>query len=246
MNINRFVIKILIVIIWILVASHWSIAQKKIPESKRSRQAIERVRPGLEKALAGQSLRLGSPIFIRIFKESNELEVWVKSKNVYEQFRTYEICDYSGNLGPKLIKGDNQSPEGFYFVTPNRLNPLSNFHLSFNIGYPNSYDRYHKRTGGAIMVHGNCVSIGCYAMTDKNIEQIYALADAAFRNGQGFFRVHIFPFHMTGENMEKHRNFKWISFWQNLKEGYDYFEQHRLPPNVVVRRGRYVFQTNFN
>ncbi|MFQ5604064.1 MAG: murein L,D-transpeptidase family protein [bacterium] len=119
-----------------------------------------------------------------------------------------------------------QSPEGYYFVTPKQLNPLSNFHLSFNIGYPNQYDRFHKRTGNAIMVHGNCVSIGCYAMTDPSIEEIYALADAAFRKGQKYIRVHIFPFRLTVENLAQYQNSRWFDFWQNLKQGFDYFEKH--------------------
>ena len=135
-----------------------------------------------------------------------------------------------------------RGPEGFYFVTPGRLNPFSKFHLSFNLGYPNAYDRAHGRTGGALMVHGDCVSIGCYAMTDAGIEEIYALADAAFREGQPFFRVHVFPFRMTDENMARHEKSRWKDFWENLKEGYDFFERSGRPPNVEVRGGRYVFE----
>jgi murein L,D-transpeptidase YafK len=122
------------------------------------------------------------------------------------------------------------------------MNPLSNYHLSFNLGYPNSYDRLHGRTGSALMVHGSCVSIGCYAMTDKGIEEIFTLADAALCNGQPFFRVHIFPFPMTEENMRKHVNSKWYEFWKNLKEGYDFFEEGgHNPPNVEVKNKQYVF-----
>lgn len=122
------------------------------------------------------------------------------------------------------------------------MNPLSNFHLSFNPGYPNEYDRSDERTGSALMVHGSCVSIGCYAMTDANIEEIYALADSAFRNGQSFFRIHIFPFKMTDENMQRYDTSKWYSFWKNLKEGYDFFENHNnTPPNVEVINNRYIF-----
>ena len=180
---------------------------------------------------------------MRIFKEEMELEIWVESQNGYHLFRKYPICTYGyGSLGPKTKQGDDQAPEGFYYVTPNRLNPVSNFHLSFNLGYPNSYDRSHNRTGSALMVHGSCVSIGCYAMTDEKIEEIFTIADLAFRNGQSFFRVHIFPFKMTSENMEKQINSEWYSFWQNLKQGYDFFEEHRIPPNVKVINGQYVFE----
>lgn len=212
------------------------------PSSARSRSVIKRVTPFLEKSLREENLRLGAPIFIRIFKEERQLEVWLDDGGRFQLYRTYRICTYSGDLGPKLRQGDLQSPEGFYFVTPGRMNPYSRFHLSFNIGYPNAYDRHHGRTGSALMVHGNCVSIGCYAMTDPSIEEIYAVADAALRNGQPFFRVHIFPFRMTIEKMESHRVSKWQDFWENLKEGYDFFERSGRPPNVGVRQGRYVFE----
>jgi murein L,D-transpeptidase YafK len=214
------------------------------PSTARSRSAIARVKSSLKSALQEKGLRYGAPIFIRIFKESRELELWVENDRRFELFRTYKICTYSGSLGPKLRLGDLQSPEGFYFVTPGRMNPASEFHLSFNLGYPNSYDRYHGRTGSALMVHGDCVSIGCYAMTDAGIEEIYALAEAALRSGQPFFRVHIFPFRMTKAHMEKHRDTRWQEFWKNLKEGYDFFERKMRPPNVEVREGRYVFEAS--
>ncbi|MCL4170236.1 UNVERIFIED_CONTAM: hypothetical protein GTU68_032858, partial [Idotea baltica] len=152
------------------------------------------------------------------------------------------ICRFSGDLGPKLKQGDFQSPEGFYFVRPNQLNPYSKFHLSFNLGYPNAYDRAHSRTGSALMIHGNCVSIGCYALTDPVIEVVYTLIDAAFRQGQPFFRVHIFPFKMNEINLESHKTSSWAKFWLNLKTGYDHFEQTGRPPNVTVRNGKYIFQ----
>jgi len=192
--------------------------------------------------LSENSLQLGSPIFIRIFKASSELELWIKQNEKFTLFNTYPICYFSGKLGPKLKQGDKQSPEGFYYVPPSMMNPNSRFHLSFNLGYPNTYDRFHKRTGDFLMVHGNCVSIGCYAMTDELIEEIYTLASAAFDNGQSFFRVHAFPFRMTEKNMRKHKGHEWFDFWENLKEGYDYFEDKKIPPNVEVEGGRYVFE----
>lgn len=212
-----------------------------VPSTARSRKAIARVRPSLENDLRARGLRFGAPIFLRIFKQSRELELWIEDGERFELFRTYHICTYSGKLGPKLRTGDRQSPEGFYFVTPERMNPASRFHLSFNLGYPNAYDRHHGRTGSALMVHGDCVSIGCYAMTDAAIEEIYALADAALRGGQPFFRVHVFPFRMTASNLRKHRSSRWREFWINLKEGYDRFEREGRPPGVRVREGRYVF-----
>ncbi|MCO7224186.1 L,D-transpeptidase family protein [Pleionea sp. CnH1-48] len=220
------------------------IANRKdgLPESDRSNQAIAKNKPALEALLAQKKLSLGASVFIRVFKEESLLEAWVANTGgSFELFKTYEICTFSGDLGPKLKEGDRQSPEGFYFVKPNQLNPWSRFHLSFNLGYPNAYDRYHKRTGSALMIHGNCVSIGCYAMTDPYIEEIYTLVNAALANGQGFFRVHAFPFRMTEERLNREKNHQWYSFWKNLKEGYDWFEEKGTPPNVTVSNGRYMF-----
>ena len=172
------------------------------------------------------------------------MEIWLKDRKNFRLFKTYKICTYGWrSLGPKVRQGDGRAPEGFYYVLPRQMNPLSEFHLSFNLGYPNPYDRAHGRTGSVLMVHGSCVSIGCYAMTDKGIEEIFALADASLRNGQRFFRVHIFPFRMTDKNMNEHKYSEWYKFWENLKEGYDFFEKNgHNPPNVEVRNKRYVFE----
>ncbi|NQZ55934.1 MAG: murein L,D-transpeptidase [Lentisphaeraceae bacterium] len=183
----------------------------------------------------------GSPVFMRIFKEESELELWTKNDDKFELYKTFPICNWSGTLGPKLKEGDGQSPEGFYFVNTSQLNPNSRYHLAFNIGYPNAYDRSHDRTGSYIMVHGDCVSIGCYAMNDVQIEEIYRIAEAALDKDQSFFRIHIFPFRMNTENMEKHKKNKCFDFWLNLKEGYDAFEKTKLPPNVESYNGRYIF-----
>lgn len=195
----------------------------------------------LEQQLAARGLRKGAPIFIRVFKETSELEVWVESGAKFKLFKVYPICNYSGELGPKLQEGDGQSPEGFYFVTPGAMNPNSRFHLSFNLGFPNAYDRAHDRTGSHLMVHGSCYSIGCYAMTDPGIEEIFGLAKASFSDGQKFFRVHAFPFRMTKKRMAQEVDSEWISFWRNLREGYVAFERTRVPPNVRVDGKRYVF-----
>ncbi|MFP4165419.1 MAG: L,D-transpeptidase family protein [Chitinispirillaceae bacterium] len=230
------------VLAFILLLFLSSSLYSQIPSSSRSKTAIKKVRPKLETRLASQKLAFGSPVHIRIFKESMELELWIKDKNSYVLFRTYEICTYgSEGLGPKLKQGDGKAPEGFYKVYPHSLNPYSSFHLSFNLGYPNAYDRAHKRTGSALMVHGSCCSIGCYAMTDESIEEIYALVDAALRNGQKTVPVHIFPFRMTDSNLEDFRDWEWFSFWNMLKKGYDLFEDSFIPPRVEVKKGRYVF-----
>lgn len=213
-----------------------------IPASDRSIKAIEKVESRLQEALAVKGLVYGSPIFIRIFKDSGKLELWVEAPGgEFTHFKTYDICTFSGDLGPKLKEGDKQSPEGFYYVKANQLNPSSRFHLSFNLGFPNQYDTFHGRTGSALMIHGNCVSIGCYAMTDPQIEEIYALAHAALVNGQPFFRVHAFPFALTDAALEQKVGHKWHAFWLNLKTGYDAFETQKRPPNVEVKDGLYVF-----
>lgn len=212
-----------------------------IPQSPRSERVIKKLTPALITQFSRKRLSLGDQIFIRIFKAEKLLEIWVKSGSEYKLFKTYWVCYFSGGLGTKKKEGDGKSPEGFYFVKPSQLNPWSSFFLSFNIGYPNRFDRANGYTGGFIMIHGNCVSIGCYAMTDKRIKEIYTIIHKAFENGQPFFRIHIFPFKMTDKNMGKYRNKKWTEFWRNLKEGYDYFKEYKTPPDVTVRNKKYIF-----
>ena len=191
--------------------------------------------------LASRRLRLDQPIFIRIFKEDSELEVWKRHDDGrYQHFRTYPICTWSGDLGPKIVEGDKQSPEGFYGVTPQQMNPHSNFHLSFNLGFPNEFDRSHGRTGTALMVHGKCSSAGCYAITDPYVEEVYALAREAFIGGQDSIPVHIFPFRMTPYNLARNASSEHQPFWRMLKDGYDAFESTRQVPTVVVCGRRYV------
>ncbi|WP_419914058.1 2-dehydro-3-deoxyphosphooctonate aldolase [Hoeflea sp.] len=201
----------------------------------------EIVVPRVEIQFADRGLRFGAPIFIRIFKSSSELELWVQEGERFSLFKTYPICSYSGDLGPKLMEGDRQSPEGFYSVSAGQLNPYSSYHLSFNLGFPNRYDRSHGRTGSFLMVHGKCVSIGCYAMTDRGIEEIYLIAEAALKSGQGAFDVHIFPFRMTETALAEHAGSPWIGFWENLKEGHDLFESEGIPPRTKAVDGRYAF-----
>lgn len=196
--------------------------------------------------LAKSGMKQESPIFVRIFKEESQLEIWkAKDDGRYYHFKTYPICSWSGELGPKVVQGDKQAPEGFYTVTPGQMNPNSQFHLAFNLGYPNSYDKANGRDGSALMVHGDCRSAGCFAMTDALIEEIYALARESFRGGQTQFHVHAFPFRMTEENMKRFRNHKWYSFWKTLKQGYDDFELARMPPKVAVCSKQYLVNADF-
>lgn len=212
-----------------------------VPTSERSLKVSNRTLPTLERQLKERGLNLGSPIYIRSFKEEKEMEVWVKRGNQFVKFKTYPICSYgSGRLGPKFQEGDGQAPEGFYEVSPNQMNPWSSFHLAFNVGYPNEFDRYHNRTGTAIMVHGKCVSIGCFAVTDELVEEVYLLAEQALKAGQKSFRFDSFPFRMTETNLWRHANNQYLDFWKNLKVGYDLFNMFRVPPEVDVINGAYV------
>ena len=191
--------------------------------------------------LGRKKMTAAQPIFIRVFKESSELEVWKqRSDGRFYHLKTYPICAWSGRLGPKFKQGDKQAPEGFYTVNRHQMNPNSKFHLSFDLGYPNAFDRANRRTGDFLMVHGDCTSAGCYAMTDHWMEEIYALAREAFIGGQSKIHVHAFPFRMTEANLVRHASSKHAKFWQTLKDGYDYFELTRLPPPFVVCERRYV------
>ena len=189
-----------------------------------------------------KNMEKDSPILVRIFKEESELEVWKEDKSGrFALLRTYPICRWSGELGPKIKEGDRQAPEGYYTITPGLMNPNSQYYLAINMGFPNAYDRAHGRTGGFLMIHGDCSSRGCYAMTDEQISEIYALARESFFGGQKSFQIQAYPFRMTPINMAKHRNSPHMAFWKMLKQGYDHFEVTRLEPKVDVCEKRYVF-----
>ncbi len=188
-----------------------------------------------------------APILIRIFKEESQLEVWKQAQNgQYALLKTYEICKWSGELGPKKVEGDRQAPEGFYNVTPAQMNPNSNYYLSFNIGYPNTFDQSWGRTGSNLMVHGACSSAGCYSMTDEAAGELFALARDAFAGGQRNFQIQAFPFRMTAENMARHHDNANMPFWRMLKVGYDSFEITRTVPKVDVCEKQYVFNADAN
>ncbi len=210
------------------------------PASYTSIAAYHRSIPRINNILSLKHLTFGSPIFIRIFKLENELELWIQDEHEYKLYKTYIICFKSGKIGPKLREGDRQSPEGFYVVGHDQMNPWSDFHLAFNLGYPNDYDLFYDRSGSALMIHGRCSSDGCFAMTDYYMDEIYTLVHEALARNQIQFQVHIFPFRLNEKNMKDHQNSPWYSFWSNLKEGYDFFEYYKIPPLISVMNGRYV------
>jgi murein L,D-transpeptidase YafK len=192
--------------------------------------------------IENKNMEKESAILVRIFKEEAELEVWKEDKTGrFALLRTYPICRWSGDLGPKIKEGDRQAPEGFYPITPGLMNPNSNYYLAINTGFPNAYDRANGRTGGFLMIHGDCSSRGCYAMTDEQIAEIYALARESFFGGQKSFQIQAYPFRMTPLNMAKHRNSPHMAFWKMIKQGYDAFEVTHLEPKVDVCERHYVF-----
>ncbi len=212
-------------------------ASSALPSSDLLTSVQKQVMPALRTLATERGAALGRPIYLRLFKESRELEVWMspEGQSKWKLLKTFPIHTWGGgSLGPKLAEGDRQAPEGFYEVEAKQMNPNSNYHLSFNIGYPNAFDRAHHRTGSAIMVHGAKVSIGCFAMTDPGIEEIYVLAHEALAGGQKKFPVHIFPFRMTPERMAGAEGDANLPFWKMLQPAYDSFEKTHSPPVISI------------
>jgi murein L,D-transpeptidase YafK len=205
-------------------------------------KANQPVPPRLIQAMSEKNMDLQSPILVRIFKQEAELEVWKQDRDGrFALLKTYPICRWSGDLGPKVREGDRQAPEGFYTISPAQMNPQSAYYLSFNTGYPNAFDQALGRTGGQLMVHGDCSSRGCYAMTDEQIAEIYSLGRESFFGGQRAFQMQAYPFKMTPINMAKHRNNPNMPFWKMIKEGYDHFEVTKQEPRVDFCEKKYVF-----
>lgn len=214
-------------------------AWRSLKAPERLADVRARLLPTLHEELAARKCELGQPAFVRIFKESRELELWLKGDSgEWRLFRTYPIACFSGTLGPKTREGDMQAPEGFYSVTQKMLNPASSYHLAFNIGYPNAYDLAQQRTGSLIMVHGDVCSVGCFAMTDAVIEEIYLVVEAAVSGGRSL-PVHCFPFRMTAERMGR-AEAQHVEFWRGLQGGYDVFDKEKRVPRIEVAGGRYV------
>jgi murein L,D-transpeptidase YafK len=205
-------------------------------------KANQPVPPQLLAEMVSKNMDLQSPILVRLFKQEAELEVWKQDRaGRFAILKTYPICRWSGDLGPKVREGDRQAPEGFYSISPAQMNPQSAYYLSFNTGFPNAYDRALGRSGSQLMVHGDCSSRGCYAMTDEQIAEIYALGRESFFGGQRAFQFQAYPFKMTPVNMAKHRNNPNMPFWKMIKEGYDDFEVTRQEPKVDFCEKRYIF-----
>jgi len=204
--------------------------------------AMKELSPQMLALLEKKGMPKDSPILVRIFKEESELEVWKQdSGGRYALLKVYPICRWSGDLGPKVHEGDRQAPEGFYSITPDLMNPNSNYYLAINTGFPNAFDKANGRSGALLMIHGDCSSRGCYAMTDEQIGEIYSLAREAFLGGQKSFQIQAYPFRMTPINLAHHRTNPNMAFWRMIKEGNDHFEVTHLEPKVEVCNRHYVF-----
>lgn len=213
-------------------------------EDTRSGRSLAPIPPATMALMDQKGMSKSDPIIIRSYKKEAEMEIWKRtSDGRYALLKTYPICRWSGQLGPKVREGDRQAPEGFYTITPSLMNPNSSYYLSFDTGFPNAYDRSKGRTGSYLMVHGSCSSRGCFAMTDQAIAEVYAVAREAFSGGQRSFQFQSYPFRMTPKNLAQHRSDPNISFWKNLKEGSDYFEVTHMEPKVSVCAGRYTFNS---
>jgi murein L,D-transpeptidase YafK len=205
-------------------------------------KATQELSPELLALLQQKSMEKRSPILLRIFKEEAELEVWKQDTTGHFQLlKTYPICRWSGDIGPKVHEGDRQAPEGFYTITAKLLNPNSNYYLAINIGFPNSFDAANHRDGTFLMIHGDCSSSGCYAMTDEQITEIYSLARDSLNGSQPSFQIQAYPFRLTPANLARHRTSPHLAYWQMLKIGNDHFEVSHLEPKVDVCNRHYVF-----
>lgn len=224
------------IIIFLLVAlgqCHGVWGASKVSDYTRSK---------LQQELPILGLAAGDAVLLRTFKKESQLELWVQPAGTsqFVLFRTYPICFYSGDLGPKLRQGDKTTPEGFYNIATKDLHPESRFHLALDIGFPNAYDRDLGRTGSLIRIHGACDAVGCFAMGNDQMEEIYYLVEQALRNGQQSVPVHAFPFRLSLQNLSAYQDHKWYGFWVQLKAGYDAFNNSKMLPVIEVSDGRYV------
>ncbi|SDF21292.1 Murein L,D-transpeptidase YafK [Mucilaginibacter pineti] len=232
--------KLLVVmaLLFLMVTGH----KTNLPDSKRASDARAKVWPQLQKELTGKGFNTYGSIYIRVFKDIEQMEIWVKLGSKYKLFKTYDVCYYSGGLGPKTKTGDGKSPEGFYTIEPKQLNPVSNYYLAINVGYPNKVEQLKGYTGDAIMVHGHCASIGCYAMTNPKIEEIYTLVYQSLAAGQQKIHLDIFPFKMDEDHLKFYAAYKQDAFWRTMKPGYELFEKKHIPADYEVKGKEYAFK----
>jgi murein L,D-transpeptidase YafK len=213
----------------------------------RVKKAYEAKWAGLQTELKAKQIDPNNfEVFVRAFKSEGELEIWVKNKieKTYTLLKKIPICASSGVLGPKRREGDGQVPEGIYDISV--FNPNSNYFLALKVSYPNASDKILAKgpTGGDIMIHGNCVTIGCIPLQDEPVKDLYILCVEA-KNRKLPIRVEIYPCHLNAANLavltQKFTQEN-VSFWNNIKTAYAFFEEHKLPISYYVdKKGNYVF-----
>lgn len=219
-----------------------ALALLTMPARAEPAKALAPIPPKTLAIMAAKGTNASAPLVVRTYKKEAELEIWKRNGDGrFVYIKTFPICRWSGQLGPKQRPGDRQTPEGFYPVGPTQMNPNSHYYLSFDTGFPNAYDKAHGASGSAVMVHGTCSSMGCFAMTDAQVGEIYAIARDALKGGQPAFQLQAYPFHMSAKNMALYRNDKNIAFWRQLKEGSDRFESTGEILRTSVVAGRYAF-----
>jgi len=255
MNPKMTTVFLLIVLLFCLAVPQVSSAQgkflKKQKTYSRVRTAFTEMDSSAKKLFSDNGISFPpEKIFLRALKEEMVIELWAKAaaSDTFCLIKSYLVCASSGDLGPKRRQGDMQVPEGFYYI--DRFNPFSSFYLSMGINYPNDSDRIlgrKGRLGGDIFIHGDCVTIGCLPITDKQIKELYIICITVKDNGQSRIPVHIFPGRLSSENIKKmsskYTNPKLAAFWKNLQPGYSYFEEHHKLPNIRVNRttGKYQY-----
>lgn len=228
-----------IFLLWTVFATAQELADEQL-NYPRVREAYEDYDASLRQTFADRGLAWPpKEIYLRGFKFDKELELWASDGGTFRFVKTYSICEVSGELGPKRRQGDGQIPEGFYHLEA--FNPVSNYHLSLKIDYPNAADRilgYRPSLGGDIFIHGDCVTIGCIPIRDEPIKELYWLSVVTREQG-GEVPIHIFPFRMDAYSLRFFERLSVFSvsdwaFWKQLIPVYRYFEQHRRLPVVEV------------
>ena len=188
-------------------------------------------------------------LYVRIFKEEKTLEIWMQSKGIYKLYKSFEVCNYSGKLGPKVVEGDKQAPEGFYHVpAEDVLWSSRKWPRALNLSFPNGFDALKKRTGSYLLIHGGCSSEGCYALKNGPMSILYDLVSIALKSGQTILPIHIFPFRLTDKNWARHlpqnAGKKWGAFWKGMQPAYDGFQSNRTIPSIFVcQTGYQVFSS---
>lgn len=244
----KFLLTFIFVVIYGGICAQGFVSKQK--KYARVRDAFKE-KEGFVDSLFAEKGIINTYIAVRALKKERRFEIWAKNKSdtAYQHIITYDFCSSSGNLGPKRREGDLQIPEGFYHI--NHFNPYSNFHLSLGINYPNTSDdilSHPKSPGGNIYLHGACVTIGCIPITDDKIKEFYVMAVKAKGNGQKRIPVMIFPSKLNPfswellQEMYENRS-DLLDLWENLKEGYEYFDNKRMMPKFTVdQEGRYLFE----